>query len=315
MRPFERDERIVVTPRAIVSAAWTYSLPHGRYVTADGEYAVVILDDETTRRTLMENIVREKSYRTPRPRIPLLPKRRMPPLDAAYEQPSLLDQGRCEVRPRLRDLFCGAGGAAMGYHRAGWDVVGYDIEPQPNYPFEFIQADAFEVLLAGPDGFTANHASPPCRDHTPLAALHGFAGSGWILAAIRAGLQRQGLPYIIENVVGAEMVNPVKLCGSSFGLDVQRHRLFETSWPVMFPPECCHGLNWKPIDVTGTGASRTGPRLDGRGGNSRKPRNLEHAREVLGIDWMTRRELSQAIPPAYTEWLGTQLLAALDMAA
>jgi DNA (cytosine-5)-methyltransferase 1 len=123
--------------------------------------------------------------------------------------------------------------------------------------------------------------------------------------------------FVIENVEGAarSMVNPVRLCGSSFGLDVRRHRLFETSFPVMFPPPCAHYLQPEPVDVTGTGARRLGERPDGGGGNSRKPRNLAHARAVMGIDWMSRRELADAIPPVYTESIGQLMLAHIERPA
>lgn len=104
------------------------------------------------------------------------------------------------------------------------------------------------------------------------------------------------------------MRNPIMLCGSSFGLGVRRHRLFETNWPIGFVPPCAHYLQPEPIDVTGTGASRRGPRTDGGGGNSRKPRNLAHAREVMGIDWMSREQLAEAVPPAYTQWLGERYI-------
>lgn len=215
-------------------------------------------------------------------------------------------------RPRLLDLFCGAGGAAMGYHRAGFEVVGVDIKPQPQYPFEFRQDDAFSYLAECGESFDAIHASPPCQSYSTTAALHDGRYPRWI-KPLGMMLDWLGHPFIIENVAGARehMRNPVTLCGSSFDLAVRRHRLFETSWPVMFPPQCRHDLQPRPIDVTGTGGRRLGPRFDGGGGNSRKPLNLTDAREAMGIDWMTRPELSEAIPPAYTEWLGEQLLSHL----
>jgi DNA (cytosine-5)-methyltransferase 1 len=211
-------------------------------------------------------------------------------------------------RPRLLDLFCGAGGAAMGYHRAGFDVVGVDIKPQPRYPFEFHQADAMTFPLAG---FDAIHASPPCQDHSTLAILRDQAhGTGWMLAATRIRLQEAGVPWVLENVRGAPMQPHLVLCGCVVGLgELERKRLFET-WPVLFDlrPPCHHAK--PPVDVTGTGGPASRPKGQ-RGGIHRKPRNLAHAREVMGIDWMTRPELNQAIPPAYTEHIGTQLLDAL----
>ena len=215
---------------------------------------------------------------------------------------------------RLLDLFCGAGGAAMGYHRAFPDahIVGVDINPQPNYPFEFHQADACTFPT---EGFDFIHASPPCQDHSTLSALQDEHGTGWMLAHTLDRLRDSGVPWVVENVAGArsEMPDAITLCGSMFGLEVRRHRLFAASFP-MLAPQCAHYLQPEPIDVTGTGGPSTKVRTSG-GGVSRKPRNLDHAREAMGIDWMTRRELSQAIPPAYTEWIGNQLAAHLAVKA
>lgn len=222
------------------------------------------------------------------------------------------------LRPLIIDGFCKAGGAAMGYYRAGFDVLGIDIEPQPNYPFEFVQGDVFSVLpwLLANRKPAAVHLSPPCHDHSALLSLQETGhGTGWMLVAARGLAQCLDVPYVIENVERAVMVNPITLCGSSFGLGVRRHRKFETSWAVGLTPPCNHGSQPAPVDVSGTGARRLGPRTGGKGGNSRKPRNLAEAREVMGIDWMTRIELSQAIPPRYTEWLGAQLLSEIGVAA
>jgi len=215
---------------------------------------------------------------------------------------------------RLLDLFCGAGGAGRGYADAGARVIGMDIEDQPRYPFDFVRGDAMKVLRAfakggPPSTFDVIHASPPCHDHTPLAARSGEDGTGPLLGETIDLLERIGLPYIVENVSNANMPNSIRLCGSSFGLPVWRHRKFIVSPPLTLVPPCAHHLVPAPLDVTGTGSRRAGDRVDGGGGNSRKPRNLAEARDALGIDWMTRRELSQAIPPAYTEWIGRQLLA------
>lgn len=212
------------------------------------------------------------------------------------------------TRPRLLDLFCCAGGAAMGYHRAGFDVTGVDIVPQPNYPFEFVQADALEVLsllaVNGP-GPDVIHASPPCQAYSTTSALHHNEYPE-LVDEVRALLEGIGLPYVIENVQGAPMRNYVRLCGSSFGLGVRRHRLFETNVMLWNPPACRHDLQPEPLDVTGTG---------GPGGRHRKPKNLAQAREAMGIDWMSRKELSEAIPPAYTEWIGRRLLEQLEAVA
>lgn len=219
-----------------------------------------------------------------------------------------------QMKPLLLDLFCGAGGAAMGYSRGGFDILGVDIKPQPNYFFPFIQGDALEVgrALIVTDRIDMIHASPPCQAYSTTRTLH-TAEYPKLIEPVRMLLDYSGLPYVIENVVGAPLLNPTRLCGSAFGLGVRRHRLFETSWPVMFPPTCDHASQPEPIDVTGTGAQRLGPRLDGKGGNSRKPRNLTHAREVMGIDWMSRRELSEAVPPAYTEWLARDFLRVMEL--
>ena len=214
------------------------------------------------------------------------------------------------MRPRLLDLFCGAGGAAMGYHRAGFDVVGVDIKPQPRYPFEFHQADAMTFPL---DGFDAIHASPPCQDHSTLAILHPEHGTGWMLRAAIDRLRATGLPYVVENVGGAaaNMQTTLTLHGGMFGLGVNRLRRFQSNVLILAPAA---PRTREPIDVTGTGGPAGRPPGQ-RGGIHRKPRNLAEARAAMGIDWMTRLELNQAIPPAYTEHIGRQLLEHLKAVA
>src|ERR1017187_3938692 len=130
------------------------------------------------------------------------------------------------MMPRLLDLYCGAGGASAGYARAGFEVVGVDSRPMPNYPYEFIQADAIEVLAdkAFMAQFDAAHGSPPCHDHTPLSALSGLDGTGRLPAAPREGFQAAGIPWVIENVPGAPMRADLTLCGGMFGLRTYRHR-------------------------------------------------------------------------------------------
>lgn len=229
------------------------------------------------------------------------------------------------TKPRILDLFSGAGGAAMGYARAGFEVVGVDVIAQPHYPFEFHQADALDVLAgrSWDDGcepslrvedFDFIHASPPCQDYS---SLKGFTDGSYprLIEPVRAALQAIGKFYVIENVVGSDLIAPIRLCGSSFGLRVWRHRLFEMSHPPALVPTCSHYHHPKPLDVTGTGGPSLKPRTAPGGGLSRKPSNLAEAREAMGIDWMTRPELSEAIPPAFTEWIGIQLLASLEAAA
>ena len=223
-----------------------------------------------------------------------------------------------EERFRILDLFCGAGGAAVGYHRAGFEVVGVDIAPQPNYPFEHYQADAVRWLRAWADGefwyvqntFDAIHASPPCQAFTSLKGMHNAKQHDDLLTPTRELLKATGLPYVIENVEGAPMRNPVMLCGSAFGLEaegarLQRHRLFETNFPLL-SPGCAHGRASRVIGVYG-----------GHGRDRRRKVNTQDfstdaRREAMGIDWMTGAELSQAIPPAYTEHIGTYLHRAIE---
>ena len=211
-------------------------------------------------------------------------------------------------RPRLLDLFSGAGGAAVGYHRAGFEVVGVDLVAQPHYPFEFIQepyeAALFDLMNNWPEGtFDAIHASPPCQAYSVAAQSQRNLGKEYpdLLAQTRVLLERTGLPWVIENVPGAPMRADYKLCGCQFGLELRRVRLFETSWHgfAMLPP------HYHPHVV---------PCVTGHGTPSWIHKQLgynptiKQYHEAMGIDWMNRDELSQAIPPAYTEFIGKQLL-------
>ncbi len=208
------------------------------------------------------------------------------------------------TRPRLLDLFCGAGGAAMGYHRAGFDVVGVDIKHQPRYPFEFVQGDALDFLREHGGEFDAIHASPPCQRFTALRTMPHAKEHPDLVAPTRELLVATGKPYVIENVPGAPLLNPVILCGTAFGLNangrqLRRHRLFETNVEVGLVSPCNH----KPGTVGVYGHS---------GGHSSRDSTLlssaAERREAMGIDWMTNAELSQAIPPAYTEFIGRRLM-------
>lgn len=232
-------------------------------------------------------------------------------------------------KPRLLDLFCCAGGAGMGYARAGFEVVGVDVRPQPRYPFEFIQADCLGLDPAWIATFDAIHASPPCQAHTAMKTMHNAKAHADLVEPTRALLIASGLPWIMENVVGAPLQNPTMLCGTMFGLGVEdaelrRHRLFETSFAA-FAPTCQHGSR----DVIGIYGGHIRNRRRARtigvyGEGCRDSRRkfdkgvpdftTEQGREAMGIDWMTTAELSQAIPPAYTEYLGRQLLAQIQTA-
>jgi len=215
---------------------------------------------------------------------------------------------------RLLDLFCGAGGAAVGYHRAGFDVVGVDNRPQPHYPFEFHQADAMTYPL---DGYDAVHASPPCQDHSHLKTMHPGRshGTGWMLPATIERLAATGTPYVVENVSGAKTAMPGRaftLCGSMFGLQVRRHRLFESSELILAGP-CDHRSQPIIHGVYGHGQS-SGGRLH-RWIAGLPAATVDDWRQAMDIDWMNRDELAQAIPPAYTEHIGRQLLEHLQAAA
>jgi DNA (cytosine-5)-methyltransferase 1 len=219
------------------------------------------------------------------------------------------------TRPRLLDLFCGAGGAAMGYSRAGFAVVGVDIKPQPNYPFGFWQADALEFMRvaldqggwSGEQGFDAIHASPPCQHYIRSGNVDHDRHPD-LLGPTRSLLNDTGLPWVIENVPGAPMRPDAVLCGSQFGLEIRRHRWFEFSWaePIL-TLACDHS---RPVTgVYGHPHGKNGA-ADGM-----LPSDLETWSREMGIDWMTSAELADAIPPAYTELIGTQLLAHLKVAA
>jgi DNA (cytosine-5)-methyltransferase 1 len=213
-------------------------------------------------------------------------------------------------RPRLLDLFCGGGGAAMGYHRAGFEVVGVDINPQGNFPFEFHQADALTYPLAG---FDFVHASPPCQLYTRKSSDWGRKRTHWpehldLVGPTRDRLVKTGLPYVIENVVGAPLNAQLLLCGTMFGLTIRKHRLFESNVSLPLPPASCtdHSECYNPWQGKGRSAAKL--------------------REAMGIDWLpisggaSRKagytgDLFNAIPPAFTEHIGRGLLALLEKAA
>ena len=223
---------------------------------------------------------------------------------------------------RLLDLFSGAGGAGMGYHRAGFEVVGVDIAPQPHYPFEFHQADALEYLADHGHEFDAIHASPPCQAFTPLSALPRAGEKNApvdLIGPTRAALAAATVPYVIENVPQAPIANRsdlfgrhgLTLCGTMFGLRVYRHRDFETSFGIDQPAHPRHRhlamrAGYLPTE------ERPFMSIHGRGGHNSKAW-VKAAANALGTPWIDSLDpVCEAIPPAYTEFIGVQLIAHLD---
>ena len=208
---------------------------------------------------------------------------------------------------KLLDLYCCAGGAGMGYHQAGFEVTGVDIKPQPHYPFPFIKADALQYFTDNHYLFDAFHASPPCQKYSAGAAKWGTSDNHPdLIGPTRKLLIFTGKPYVIENIMpaGKLLINPIMLCGTMFNLGVFRHRLFEVNFPLLVP---CHpGHNGLISDgkyCTVTGHAGGSSKRDGW-----KNGNTEDWRKAMGIDWMTGNELKEAIPPAYTKFIGEQLM-------
>ena len=210
---------------------------------------------------------------------------------------------------RLLDLFCGAGGAAMGYHRAGFEVVGVDIKPQPHYPFEFFQKDAFEALVVLGPHFDAIHASPPCQAYSVGRHIHNSGSSHPdLVSKCREHLEATGRPWVIENVYGAPLRTSAMLCGLMFDLKVLRHRYFETSFGLLAPSHPKHPAG--NLTNSNHGYSGRGTCMVCVAGHNFV---RQVAASAMGIDWMkSRHELSQAIPPAYTEFVGRQLMKCLS---
>ena len=225
------------------------------------------------------------------------------------------------MKPRLLDLFCGVGGASVGYARAGFEVVGVDIDPQPHYPFEFIQADALaaDILLADGRHWDAIHASPPCQAYS-VTRYTSSVQHPELVEPVRELLRATQLPYVIENVVGAPLIDPITLCGSMFNLQtaddrdgqplyLRRHRLFESNVPLHAPRCLCRYFKAAGIKcggVYGGGSTdRNHAEQVGRGGYTP---NGPTRRRLMGIEWGTLKALNQAIPPAYTEYIGRQLM-------
>lgn len=214
------------------------------------------------------------------------------------------------MRPKLLDLFCCAGGCTEGYTRAGFEVEGVDINPQPNYPYKFTQMDWLEFLETHDlSQYAAIHASPPCHKYSRLNAINKKTHYPDLVDPVREKLREIGKPYVIENVVGAPLIEPIMLCGTMFGLKVFRHRLFESNMLLLQPEHKKHDGStgthrWPYKPVNGY--------LQISGENNYK---LEEGRKAMGIDWMEKKELNQAIPPAYTEFIGKQLLQAIMKSA
>ncbi len=213
-------------------------------------------------------------------------------------------------RPRLLDLFCGAGGAGEGYARAGFEVTGVDNRPMPRNPHRFIQADALDYIREHGHEYDVIHASPPCQAYTSAQPIRGREHID-LVGPTRALLIETGRPFVIENVEGAPLLNPVMLCGSMFNLGVpakngylKRHRLFEygnIDVPFALTTPCIHPDGFRSVGVYGH-----------TGGNKRGSGNhgwvVADWREAMGIDWMSRDDLAQAIPPVYTEYIGLQVM-------
>jgi len=208
------------------------------------------------------------------------------------------------AKPKLKllDTFCKAGGAGYGYHLAGFDVVGVDIEHQPRYPFDFHQANALEFIAKYGHDFDVIHASPPCQAYSPLNYLHKRDYPD-LIESVRELLITTGKLYIIENLPQAPLKNPIMLCGTMFGLLTIRHRAFETNPVLWFPPSPCQ--HWGKSTPKGHHSTfANGDFITITGHNFL----VDEARAVYGTPWMTRDDLREAIPPVYTKWLGEQII-------
>jgi DNA (cytosine-5)-methyltransferase 1 len=218
------------------------------------------------------------------------------------------------VKPRLLDLFCGAGGAGAGYSRAGFDIVGVDINPQPHYPFDFIQGDALGALRSFEcfEGIDAIHASPPCQAYSTMSNRHGSI-SPLLIDEVRDLFYATHVPYVIENVVGARrhMHSPLLLHGDMFGLGVYRPRLFESNMLFLAPTAR------RPTDAAAVYGQRGDSRLlwTRNDGSELRCATLTEAQQAMGMHWADWHGIKEAIPPAYTEHIGQQLLEHLQAAA
>jgi len=207
---------------------------------------------------------------------------------------------------KLLDLFCGVGGASVGYFRAGFEVHGVDLKHGKRYPFTYLRANVLDILQDENfiDQFDVIHASPPCQTHSITQHLRKAQGKSTIkldlIPQTRAALIASGKPYLIENVPGSPLINPVQLCGSSFDLKVRRHRLFESNMPLQ-GSICNHSTQGRPIGVYGSLNDEIP-----QGGKTAA--TIAEARMAMDINWAIWTELVEAIPPAYTKYLGLQIM-------
>lgn len=206
---------------------------------------------------------------------------------------------------KLLDLFCGVGGASVGYAMAGFEVHGVDLKHGKRYPYTYTRADVLDVLRDTEfiNQFDVIHASPPCQTHSITKHLRNAQGKSTskvdLIPQTRAALIESGKPYIIENVMGSPLIDPVMLCGSAFNLKVRRHRIFESNIKLI-GSKCDHKLQGRPIGIYGS-------LRDEIPGGGKTATSIEEAREAMEMPWAIWTELVEAIPPAFTKYLGDQV--------
>jgi DNA (cytosine-5)-methyltransferase 1 len=205
--------------------------------------------------------------------------------------------------PKVLDLFCGAGGASMGYHKAGFEVTGVDLKHGKRYPFQYLRWDVMQMSVEELRQYDFIHASPPCQTYSITRNLRIAQGKQTnkldLIEPVREMLIASGKPYVIENVMGAPLRNAITVCGSAFGLKVRRHRLFESNLSFI-GTQCDHKTQGRPVGIYGS-------MKDEIPGGGRTAHSMDEAKAAMGIDWMIWSELVEAIPPAYTHYLGKQI--------